>query len=263
MMKTLKQSISFVLFCLITIGLSHAFVLQTFSRMPSYGILHAASSASATTSTTTESDQSQVLISRAKDFVYNSSGFYSKADETFFSDEFVFRGPFIGPLNKKDYLFTLDECFKLYEAFPDLNPNAWGFSIDPKNPHKVWFMVRNSGTFLNDLTLIPNLPPVKANGAKVEGAPETFSLLFDETTQKVKALTVGYVADRFEGNTKGQGAAFGLLVAAGIPFPKMSNPILQFMAKTTGNMDGMPKSWSSPEDVPDWWPHEEKLAEGM
>ena len=37
----------------------------------------------------------------------------------------------------------------------------------------------------------------------------------------MKLLTVGYVADRFQGNTGGVGAAFGLLRVAGIPLPAL------------------------------------------
>lgn len=80
-------------------------------------------------------------------------------------------------------------------------------------------MVRNTGTFTGE----PGLglgggqffPP---NGAKLEGCPETFSLTFD-SNKKLKYLTVGYVADRFQGNTKGNGAAVGIFNVIGLPFP--------------------------------------------
>ena len=49
------------------------------------------------------SDKSKVLIEKARNFAYKQSGFYSEIDEDVLSEEFVFRGPVIGPYNKKDY----------------------------------------------------------------------------------------------------------------------------------------------------------------
>ena len=46
-------------------------------------------------------------------------------------------GP-IGPLSKADYLSTMD-TFKIHQAFPDVSPNAFGFSIDPLDSSRVWF----------------------------------------------------------------------------------------------------------------------------
>ena len=91
-------------------------------------------------------------IQRANEIIYSESGFYSAYNEAAFSEDFVFRGPYIGPLNKRDYLSTMD-TFKIYEAIPDISPNAFGFSIDPSDPNRVWFMVRNSGTATGELGL--------------------------------------------------------------------------------------------------------------
>ena len=145
------------------------------------------------------------LIKLANDYIYNKSGFFSDYDESVFADDFVFRGPYIGPLNKKDYLSTMD-TFKIYKALPDINPNAWGFSIDPKNPNRVWYFVRNTGTFNGEPIGLGNGLDFKPNNAVLDGCPETHSILFDED-RKVKLLTVGYVADRFEGNTRGDGVS--------------------------------------------------------
>lgn len=195
---------------------------------------------------------SEVLIEKAKEIVYKKSGFYSNYDESVYSDDFVFRGPYIGPLNKKDYLQTMD-AFKVYEAIPDINPNAWGFSIDPKDPNRVWFLVRNTGTF-NGKPFAPDSINFKPNGAKLDGCPETFSILFDEE-QKMKYLSVGYVADRFEGNTNGKGAAVGIFNAIGLPFPPVG-PVQRF-AQWFGTevLSFGPMSYS-PKDVPKWWKDE-------
>ena len=199
------------------------------------------------------------LIKLANEFIYTSSGFYSAADPSFYADDFVFRGPYIGPLNKKDYLATMD-TFKIYEGLPDISPNAFGFSIDTQDPNRVWFLVRNSGTFTGEpgigLGFGQYFPP---NGAKLVGCPETFSITFDDN-QKVKLLTVGYVADRFEGNTKGKGAAIGIFEVIGLPIPPpglVYSAITWFNNKILGN----PAKTCS-DDVPEWWPHKERGVEG-
>lgn len=192
--------------------------------------------------------KSNMLIEKTKVFIDDASGFYSDSDETVFAEDFVFRGPFIGPLNKKDYIGTM-EAFSIFKSFPDIQNNAWGFSTDPLDPNRVWFMVRNTGTFTGD-PLLPDLLNVLPTGAKLEGCPETFSVVFDDE-QKVKHLTVGYVADRFEGNTDGLGAAFGIFKVIGAPTPK-PGPLLQVLQWAGSELaDSYPKSYST--DVPAWY----------
>ena len=205
------------------------------------------------------SDPNNKLIQLANEIIHTSSGFYSQYDESVFADDFVFRGPYIGPLNKADYLSTMD-TFGIYRALPDIKPNPFGFSIDPQNPRKVWFIIRNTGTFNGEpLGLGAGLtfPP---NGSKLEGCPETFSLTFDEE-DKVKYLSVGYVADRFEGNTKGKGAAVGIFNVIGMPFPE-PGPLLRFSQWfATEIFDGGARSYST-ENIPEWWTDKQVASEG-
>mmetsp|Transcript_20688 Transcript_20688/g.20031 ORF Transcript_20688/g.20031 Transcript_20688/m.20031 type:complete len:256 (-) Transcript_20688:354-1121(-) len=200
------------------------------------------------------------LISRAKDILYNKSGFYSSSDPTLFSEEFVFRGPNIGPLNKKDYFQTMT-AFGISKAIPDINPNAWGYSIDPIDPNRVWFMVRNTGTFTGD-AIAPGSLNYKSNGSKLQGCPETFSLTFDDQ-QKVKYLSVGYVADRFQGNTKGKGAAVGIFMATGLPFPPIGKvqSFFQWFGSTIAATDTGPLSYST-KNIPKWWTDKKVGSEG-
>lgn len=205
------------------------------------------------------SDPNNRLIQLANEIMYTKSGFYSDYDESVFSDEFVFRGPYIGPLNKADYLSTMD-TFGIYKAIPDINPNAFGFSIDPKNPRRVWFMVRNTGTFDGEPLSVGNGISFPPNGAVLEGCPETFSVIFDEE-DKLKYLSVGYVADRFEGNTNGKGAAVGIFNVVGLPFPD-PGPLLRF-AQWIGTevFNGGACSYST-KDIPEWWTDEQIASEG-
>jgi len=165
-----------------------------------------------------------------------------------------------GPLNKKDYLSTM-ATFNIHKSIPDINPNAFGWSIDPKDPNRVWFMVRNTGTFNGEPLGIGVFGiTFPANGSQLKGCPETFSVTFD-ADQKVKYLSVGYVADRFEGNTNGAGAAVGIFNCIGLPFPK-PGPLLKF-AQWFGTevVNGGAYSYSM-EDVPSWWTNEDKASEG-
>jgi len=206
-------------------------------------------------------DPNHPLIQLANKIIYTKSGIYSEMDPSVFSEEFVFRDPGIGPLNKADYIKTLG-TFGFWKALPDINPNAFGFSVDPKDPNRVWFMVRTTGTFSSDpglgLGFGQYFPP---NGAVVDGCPETFSIVFDDD-QKVKHLTVGYVADRFEGNTSGKGAAVGIFNAIGVPYPE-PGPLLKF-AQWFGTevLDKGAKAYSK-ENVPNWWKSEQKGSEGL
>lgn len=204
-------------------------------------------------------DPNNPLIQLANEFTYTKSGFYSPYDEDAFSDDFVFRGPYIGPLNKKDYLSVMN-TFSIHKAIPDINPNAFGWSIDPKDPNRVWFMVRNTGTFNGEPLGLGNGIDFPSNGSQLKGCPETFSLTFDED-QKAKYLSVGYVADRFEGNTNGAGAAVGIFNCIGLPFPK-PGPLLKF-AQWFGTevVNGGAVSYST-ENVPTWWTNEDKASEG-
>ena len=63
--------------------------------------------------------------------------------------------------------------------------------------------------------------------------------------------------DRFEGNTKGKVAVFGLLETAGLPLDvSVGNPILVFAQKVNAFLDfdgTSAKAYSKPEDVPSWW----------
>lgn len=207
------------------------------------------------------------LLQLANTFIYTQSGFYSPATPSAFSDDFVFRGPVIGPLCKKDYLDTL-ATFGIFTAFPDISPNAFGFTVDPEEPRRVWFFVRNTGTNTGPLGLGFGIsyPP---SGNAAYGCVETFSLTFD-AENKAKRVTVGYVADRFDekANTGGSGAALGLMKAAGIVPPAFTaaNPLFALGQKLgnalAGGGAGSVRTVSKPEDVPKWWPFSEVGAEG-
>ena len=70
--------------------------------------------------------------------------------------------------------------------------------------------------------------------------------------------------DRFEGNTKGAGAVFGLLSGAGLAPPAQVGD-LSLMLQQRLNTDvlggALGKVWSKEEDVPAWWKSQAKGAD--
>lgn len=204
---------------------------------------------------------SNALIEKTKDIVDNKSGFYSDFDADVFAEDFVFRGPYVGPLNKKDYLGTM-EYFSLYKSIPDIKSNAFGYSIDPNNPNRVWFICRNTGTFSGE-PLLPGLLNIQPNYKALKGCPETFSAVYDKE-QKLKYLSVGYVADRFDGNTDGLAAAFGIFKTAGLSLPTPGGPLLRVIEWISSEvLDTYPRSYST--DLPAWYTEEKgklKASEG-
>ena len=190
------------------------------------------------------------LCETAETFITSQSGFYSPSAPEMLADDFVFRGPVIGPLNKRDYLSTMD-TFKVHRAFPDISPNAFGFTVDPLDERRVWFFVRNTGTNSGPFGLgYFDAPPT---GKTAVGPPEAFSIMFDEN-DRVKLLTVGYVVDRFQGNTGGLGAAFGLLKVANISLPPATSFLYRVAVALGNRLPGFSAKSCSPEqDLPEWW----------
>ena len=60
--------------------------------------------------------------------------------------------------------------------------------------------------------------------------------------------------DRFEGNTMGKVAVFGLLETAGISLSNnVGDPILTLQQKFNRLLNGPAQIYSKPEDIPNWW----------
>lgn len=120
-----------------------------------------------------EAPPAEELIAAAEHFMNEGNGYYSKQDASLFAEDYIFRGPSIGPLNLRDYTSVM-LYFMMYEAFEDFSPNAFGYTVrptsprlaspgltltltphpnpspgqvDPMDPLRVWFFVRASGTY--------------------------------------------------------------------------------------------------------------------
>merc|ERR1712232_1464315 len=132
----------------------------------------------------------------------------------YYADDYVFRGPVVGPINRKDLVQT-NTAFGLDKSFPDLDRQPFGFSVDPENPYRVVFFERWKATHTGDLSL-DGVELAKATGNKSESPLMPFSVVWNPDGKIVyEHLTTAL--DRFEGNTKGKVAVFGLFETAGLP----------------------------------------------
>uniref|UniRef100_A0A7S1VPF3 Uncharacterized protein n=1 Tax=Grammatophora oceanica TaxID=210454 RepID=A0A7S1VPF3_9STRA len=188
------------------------------------------------------------LVQMTKNYVENPN-------TEVWDDDFVFRGPVIGPLVKKDLIATLGPvASNLKEAFPDLEANAFGFNADdPIEPNRVWYFVRPRGTFEGAFDH-PVVGKIEPTGAKLIGPPEARSVTWTDEG-KVKHQTVGYVTDRFTGDTTdGKGAVFGQYHVMGQNIDGVpGSPRLRFLQWLAEFLPGVPKSYSKKEDIPEWW----------
>lgn len=193
------------------------------------------------------------LLQIAKDYVSNPT-----PDQL--SEDFIFRGPVIGPLCKKDFVATLSSVgsgeYGLTDAFPDLEPNNFGFSVDPIEQGRVWYFTRPRGTFDGPFDHPVN-GRINPTGEKYVGPPEARSVIIDQDG-KVKYQSVGYVVDRFTGDTTGgRGAVFGMYAVMGEELDdSIGSPFmvfLQWLSSVLPKSMGIPLSYSKKEDLPSWW----------
>mmetsp|Transcript_19563 Transcript_19563/g.62267 ORF Transcript_19563/g.62267 Transcript_19563/m.62267 type:complete len:208 (+) Transcript_19563:238-861(+) len=191
------------------------------------------------------------MIEIAREFVTTGSGYFSPQKEDMMADDFVFRGPIVGPLCRADYKTVLGNN-KIYEAWPDINPNCFGFTVDPMEPNRVWWMTRVTGTQTGPLKLGPRIT-LPATNKKAVLPPEMHSALIDEETGKIKLLTFGYVCDLDSPGATAPliGGLFALLASAGFPVPAYG-PVAKLLQAGGEATLGI-KSVSKDEDIPAWY----------
>ena len=182
------------------------------------------------------------------------------------ADDYVFRGPVIGPLVKKDFIETLKGVAggpdSLEIAFPDLNVNVFGITADdPIEPNRVWYFVRPRGNFTGPFEH-PVVGTIEPTGAEYIAPPEARSVVFNDEG-KIVYQTVGYVTDRFTGDTTGgRGAVFGMYAVMGQEIDAtVGSPTTTLLQKLAMFLPGIPKSYSDPKDWPKWWKDTRKGAE--
>ena len=161
--------------------------------------------------------------------------------------EYIFRGPIIGPINRQD-LVDVNEFFELQESFPDLDRQVFGFSVDPENPFRVLYFERWKATNTGKIKGI--LP---ATNKRCETPVMPFSIVWTPEGKIIyEHLTTA--VDRFEGNTKGKVAVFGLLETAGVSIGStIGDQVLIFQQKLGRKFPSKAQVYSKKEDLPSWW----------
>jgi hypothetical protein len=249
-----------LLLFLIAVAVS-AHRVQSFSAVPSFPFFGATSS-KGIFGKTNAPPGSQVIEAAKK--LMDNQGYFDPIDESLFAEEFIFRGPVIGPLNKADYMDVLD-YFKIYMAFPDIDPNCFGYTVDPEDPYRVWFFLRAKGTYQNPLGG-PLGSIIKPKNQVYRGSLETWSLVFDEDL-KCRLMTAGYVSDRFDAQTttNGVGLTFGILETLGLSIPNgPGNLVLRIVQAFNGPLVQLkltPKAVSDPSEIPDWFKSDKRGAD--
>lgn len=149
------------------------------------------------------------LIARAKE-VLNPAVKLGQADGgACLADDFEFVAAVVGPIGKDEYLNALGS-FKLEDSF-EIQPNFFGFSVDPLQTNRVWFFTRQEGTHVAEFM------GAKATGNTLVLPPQAHHIDFDKDG-KIKEFGF-YTCDRRQGNTGGLGGAFGYFYGVGKPLP--------------------------------------------
>lgn len=192
-------------------------------------------------------------------FYVDSQTMETVMSEDWYADDYVLRGPVIGPLTRAD-LAKSQKGLDIRAAFPDLTLETFGLTIDPENPYRCFYFQRwrgvNSGDMNNYGTVYP------ATGDFMETPLSIFSVVWNPD-EKIVYEQVGAVVDRLEGNTEGKAAVFGMLHTAGLklsasPGDKVFG-VLQRLGHFAGNMG---RSWSREDEIPKWWTSTSRGADG-
>ena len=180
-------------------------------------------------------------------------------DESWYAEDYVLRGPVIGPIGRKD-LRGSQNGLGLMEAFPDVSIESFGFTVDPENPYRVLYFQRWRATHTQDMDAYGTIYP--ASNAEMETPLATFSVVWNPDGRIVYEQ-VGAVVDRLEGNTQGKAAVFGMLHTAGLKISGAPGDGLLSLAQRIGHfVGGMGRSWSKEKDIPEWFVSTSRGADG-
>lgn len=255
-MDRLKNSILFALFAAVCVGNASALSTQT-----------RPSTATSATSVKSKSpmfeylkfDKNPQFDVLEKTQVYIAEQTANEGmNEEYYADDYVLRGPVIGPINRSD-LAKSQKGLGIRAAFPDIKIDTFGFTIDPENPYRCFYFQRWRGTNSGDLDSYGTIYP--ATGNEMETPVSLFSVVWNPEG-KIVYEQVGAVVDRFEGNTDGKAAVFGMLHTAGLELN--ANPgdkvfsVIQRIGHLAGNMG---RSWSKEDEIPKWWTSESRGAD--
>lgn len=180
-----------------------------------------------------------------------ASGRDYESVEKFYDDEYVFRGSIVGPITGEEVKRT-QKGFQITDAYPDLETRSFGFTIDPDNPYRCYYMERWEGTNTGPLQIGPTTFPPTNN--EVQLPTHVMSLNWTPEGKVIYAC-LSSPLDRWEGTTQGYGAIFGLLTGGGLKFGSISigDFVLRFQQRFFQEIGGFGRNWSVEEEIPAWW----------
>ena len=147
------------------------------------------------TSASTFPHSADTLIARAKALLNPDILLGQKDGGECLSDDFEFVAAVVGPIGREEYLGALAN-FKLEESF-DIEPNFFGFSVDPIQPNRVWFF--NRQTAVHKAKFLGAEPKEDPKDNELILPPQCYHIDFDDAL-KMKEFGF-YTVDRRQGNT--------------------------------------------------------------
>ena len=200
------------------------------------------------------------VLEQTKEYVAASEAAGGLATD-YHANDYMFRGSIVGPITGKDVAETQAD-FNLLGAYPDIDRGIFGYTLDPQNPYRCFFFERWTGTCTGSIQVgaLITLPPT---GKRIETPIHVSSIVWNPEG-KVVYESISPPVDRFEGNTKGSGAVFGLLSGAGLALPgEIGSPFLMFGQRFNTDLLGglFGKTWSSEENIASWWKSKAKGAD--
>ena len=160
-------------------------------------------------------------------------------------------------MTRKD-LTSTQAGFDLITAF-DVDIDTFGFTVDPENPYRCFYFQRWRALHKGPLTV--GGQTIEATMKEMEAPISVFSVVWTPD-QKVIYEQVGAVVDRFEGNTQGKGAIFGMLHTAGVKLPGgPGSKTFRIMQRLGHLLNTGGRSFSEESDIPRWWTSKSRGAD--
>lgn len=198
------------------------------------------------------------VVKKTKDYIEMQQTSEPFTNEDIYDDKYVLRGPVIGPINRADLQLS-QKGLGLFEAYPNVRIKTFGYTVDPENPYRCLYFQRWRSVQEGDLDAYGQIYP--ATGAEAETPLSVFSVVWTPEG-KIVYEQVGAVVDRFEGNTQGKAAVFGLLHNAGLMIAgNPGGPITRFTQRLGHFIGGLGRSWSEEDKIPSWWKSESRGAD--
>ena len=96
--------------------------------------------------------------------------------EEWYADDYVLRGPVVGPVTRKD-LKESQSGLGLLGAFPDIKIDTFGYTVDPENPYRCFYFQRWRATHTEDMDVFGTIYPATNN--EMETPLSTFCVVWN------------------------------------------------------------------------------------